>query len=594
MKLGTRRSKFVKLLLKRFVTIETIALLVIMVMYFAITIPWAVKNALSANASTAAIVTDLLDNNLSDTTHICANTGNSAELGRYLKSYVNDKSEQVFARIELLLNNTAYTSNARAIVVELPGVGRITSITSFHQEDLDYLNTTAYQRVLARESLSTFSEIYSIQEGEINDEAFPDGTIAYSKNFNLNNINYTVTVFYDIADTLDVINSIYQQAFNDYVLLNTNNSIIYSSGNASYSAMAQEFAKENNAAQANTFAHGGFFTVDLQDIRSWKFVGYVSLAYIIRGVLTDQLASFIIVILTFFLTFYVFIVPSLLRAMRPVSKLTSVIAEFGAGNLHVRAEKLHDDEIGKLIDVFNAMTEQINTYIADIKAYQREQGKSHYNFLISQIDPHFLCNSMNMVSALIRQKRNRNAIELNNALIDIIRDRLRIRNTEVLDTVEQEVNVVNQYLKIASFMYENQVDIHWDVSDALKKAMIPKNVMQPVVENALLHGLTNKETGEIQGTLTIHIFQKGGSCVIEITDNGSGMSPEELARFSADEPGDAAAEEKGKHIALRNIKSRLRYIGNGQDSIFIDSQTGEGTTVRFVFPLIMENDDRCE
>ena len=591
MKPRAKRSKFVSLLLKRFIIIETFALLIIMIVYFSITIPWAINNKLSTNESTAEIVTKLLDNSLTNAVNIASNTGNTRQLADYLKAYISTNDNQYRAQIELSLNNSAYTSNARAIAIDIPDYGRITSITNFYKEDTSYFNTEAYQRVLEKESLSTFSEIYNIEADDDYDATIPDETIAYSRNFNRNNINYTITVFYDMADTLNMINSIYDKSFDSYIIFNTNNSVIYTLDNESYIKLAHEFIESHNKIQTNTFAYDGYFTVNFQDVRSWKFVGYISLISIIRGLLTDQLGSFIVVIMTLFLTFYVFIAPSLSRAMRPVSTLTNAMAEFGAGNLNIKADKIHDDEIGKMIDVFNSMTTQINTYIDDIKAYQEDQEKSHYSFLISQIDPHFLCNSMNMVSALIRKNCSQNALELNKALIEVIRDRLRIRNTEVLDTVAQEVNVVNQYLKITSFMYQNCVEIIWNVCNKLKKAKIPKNIMQPIVENSLLHGLFDKDTGEIRGKITIDIFEQNSNCIIVIADNGTGMSQKELIRFNTDEQEISSEQEKGKHIALRNIKNRLRYITNGQDCIFITSAPGQGTTVKFIFPLITEGGD---
>ena len=135
--------------------------------------------------------------------------------------------------------------------------------------------------------------------------------------------------------------------------------------------------------------------------------------------------------------------------------------------------------------------------------------------------------------------------------------------------------MVKQYWIIENMRYENEVELIWDVPETLYKENIPKNLIQPIVENCLFHGLVDEETGVMIGTITVLMRKTDNYLQLRISDNGCGFPPELLLFLN--NPGEFTEKlnERGKHIGLANIRQRLHYIyGKEQDVISIYNDHG--------------------
>ena len=182
-----------------------------------------------------------------------------------------------------------------------------------------------------------------------------------------------------------------------------------------------------------------------------------------------------------------------------------------------------------------------------------------YGLLISQVDPHFIYNTMNTITYLAQKNRVNDVIVVNKAMIEILKDRLRIEVSEVFDSLKQEINVVKQYLMIQEYRYEGIFKVKYEIEEKCMQCYIAKNMIQPLIENALSHGLLqNKdENGEpLGGCICINIFKDQQFIHINITDNGVGMTEEEVAEISRP----MKHWERGGHIGIRNIRERMKYI----------------------------------
>lgn len=176
---------------------------------------------------------------------------------------------------------------------------------------------------------------------------------------------------------------------------------------------------------------------------------------------------------------------------------------------------------------------------------------------------------------------------MNKAMIEILKDRLRIEISEVYDTVEQEISVVSQYLIIQNYRYEGTFKTKIEVPKEVETYLIAKNLLQPLVENALFHGiLANKdENGEVLGgCITIKIVKEDDLLMVTVRDNGAGMS-EEMVDILEHQP---RARIRGAHIGLRNIRERIKYIYGEPQNIHIESVEGEGTCVTLRLPIVEE------
>ena len=179
-------------------------------------------------------------------------------------------------------------------------------------------------------------------------------------------------------------------------------------------------------------------------------------------------------------------------------------------------------------------------------------------------------------------------IAVNKAMIEILKDRLRIEIEDVFDTVRQEINVVQQYLIIQNYRYADTFKARFSVQEEDEDLYIAKNILQPLVENALSHGiLCNKdEEGEIiGGCIKVRVKREQEYLKICVKDNGVGMSEEQ--RKELEEP--SGRYIRGEHIGIRNIKERIQYLYGEKCRFSIMSKEGEGTEVTIWLPVIIQN-----
>jgi sensor histidine kinase YesM len=272
--------------------------------------------------------------------------------------------------------------------------------------------------------------------------------------------------------------------------------------------------------------------------------------------------------------------PAIYLKMQPLNRLAVAINQGTNNNFSHVQEIASNDEIADLSRKFNQMVDSINLYINKSLEHEQNENKMKYSLLISQIDPHFIYNTMSIINSLAREKRTEDIVEINTALILILQDRLRIEGIEVYDSVKQETDMVRQYLMIQKYRYNNQVNIIWDIDDDIISKMIPKNILQPIVENALFHGLMDEYSGFIEGEITIRIGHGGDGILIQVHDNGRGIPPEVIMQLEY--PRDPNSDGRGKRVGIRNIKERLAYLYPRCNCLKIEND--HGTTVTISLP----------
>ena len=266
------------------------------------------------------------------------------------------------------------------------------------------------------------------------------------------------------------------------------------------------------------------------------------------------------------------------RVTKPVHQLAKAMERVAAKDFAVKLPMESDDEIGYLSQTFNHLSEELQNYIEKIvKSIETEQ-EMKYGLLISQIDPHFCCNTLNTIKYLAKQGRMKDVEIVAVALSNILRDRLRVKNFQIYDTVAQETNMVKKYLTIQEYHYGGDVEVHWFLEEGVKDLKIPKNIIQPLVENALVHGLVDEDDGSIKGILTIRV-EKTDALYISVADNGCGMSREQIEEIMN---GTVKAKQSGHGIGIDNIKERLEILYGAQARFSIYSELGKGTEMEII------------
>ena len=268
------------------------------------------------------------------------------------------------------------------------------------------------------------------------------------------------------------------------------------------------------------------------------------------------------------------------QMLRPIVSLAQTMDGAAKGNLEQKVEIHSDDEIGLLQQSYNKMLDDLRRSIDLIAEKERTEQQIRFGLLVSQIDPHFICNTINSINYLARKNRCEDVVTVNTALMAILRDRLRVNDIEITDTVAKETEVVEQYLKIQRFMYGGDLRVVWDIEPELSEEQIPKNMIQPLVENALFHGLIDQESGMLDGELRIALQRADGGLLLTVRDNGVGIEPEKLEELLRRT---RRPDERGSKIGLSNIRSRLYYLYGSADCLTIESAPGQGTTISIRF-----------
>lgn len=274
---------------------------------------------------------------------------------------------------------------------------------------------------------------------------------------------------------------------------------------------------------------------------------------------------------------------------RVVSAIISVVqamkkAELGRfGEIHATSSITHD-ESHLLVRGFNRMIRQIQELIRRVEEEQQRKKQAEMQALVAQINPHFIYNSLESINSMAVLQGNREISRMVISLGKLLR--ISISETQELVPIATEFEHVKHYLLIQKFRFEDKIEYELDLPSELKPYLALKLIVQPIVENALYHGI---EQMKEKGIITIRAFAEQGDLIIVVQDNGLGMNDERLAELFADNP----ASKRGKReqgVGLRNVHERIRIRFGSPYGILISSVSGEGTIVRIRLPLILHED----
>ena len=268
------------------------------------------------------------------------------------------------------------------------------------------------------------------------------------------------------------------------------------------------------------------------------------------------------------------------RITRPLSLLVEEIRKVEDGNFKVELSRTGSYEIEKLSTEFNYMMSCIDGLFQTVKTKERQKEKLRFSLLQSQIRPHFFYNTLDMVYALISMDRAGDAKNAVKALADFYR--IALSSGKELITIGEEAANVENYLLLQHMRRYDVFTYEISIEPSIASYLIPKLTLQPLVENAIYHGLRCQDK---PGTLKVTGALKGDAIVLKVTDTGVGMDGEQLESALLNPAGD------GGHFGLRSVDERIKlYFGEGF-GVFIVSEEGEGTEVSVKIGLREETED---
>jgi len=269
--------------------------------------------------------------------------------------------------------------------------------------------------------------------------------------------------------------------------------------------------------------------------------------------------------------------------VKPIYHLNDITNEVAKGDFSVRSKELDGLEIKKLGHSLNSMIEKINHLMEAVKIDERYIREAELELLQSQINPHFLYNTLDTIVWLAESGKHNKVVDMVTSLSEFFRASLSEGNGII--TLEEEIKHVRSYLEIQYVRYQDILSYHIDFDPAFACVKIPKITLQPLVENALYHGIKNRRG---KGEIKIIIMQEGSDVIISVKDNGIGMKPEVLDRVTNNMHRKKNKKDNSTKMsddyALFNVNERIRMKFGEAYGLTICSTYNIGTIVQVRIP----------
>lgn len=268
------------------------------------------------------------------------------------------------------------------------------------------------------------------------------------------------------------------------------------------------------------------------------------------------------------------------RNMKNIKKLSTEMNKVRKGDYEVQTKFHTGDEIQELGETFDLMVSTLKENIRKIAQQEKRESEIKYALMVSEINPHFIYNTLNTITYLAALKQNDDILKVNHALISLLKDRLKLKEFKSFDTVRNEIDLNNHYMEIQKHQHSDKVVLVWDVEPEMMDREIPKNILLPLIENALLHGMYEKKDEEdeiIGGEVHVKIWEENGHLFLRVRDSGGGMDENTLKKYFGKT--DKMEFKEGEHIGIRNIRFRLAYLYGTRYELTAKSKAGEGTEI---------------
>lgn len=267
---------------------------------------------------------------------------------------------------------------------------------------------------------------------------------------------------------------------------------------------------------------------------------------------------------------------------RPLKSILFSMKKFQKGDFSQFVDWRSRDEIGQLGTGYNTMVHRIKELVDDVFSFELKKREAELKLLQSQINPHFLYNTLNTISWAAQKKGETQIAEMIYSLANIFQTSLS--NGKDIITIQEEIQLVNSYLFLQRMRFPDRLTYEITVDPLLEDVDVPKLLIQPLIENSIVHGIEPLDTDE--GLIQISVKRLNDSIVIEIVDNGVGINAKKLKTIQDSliykEEIDPSSTRNG--FAFFNIINRLKLFYGDQASLTVESKEGSGTIVLLIFP----------
>lgn len=268
------------------------------------------------------------------------------------------------------------------------------------------------------------------------------------------------------------------------------------------------------------------------------------------------------------------------RISRPLLNLCNSMDQIKEGNFDVISNVKGYKEIDQLKHSFNGMAHEIKLLLEDIKKKEAFKRQAELDFLRAQINPHFLYNTLFSIKCSVELGKNQQVIYMLSAFIDLLK--MSLRNDADLIALNEECETTEKYIILEQIRYGDKLSFEIEMEERTKECLVPALILQPIVENAIFHGIEAKDD---IGILVITSKLENEKLYISIIDDGVGMTGETIENLL--EQCNLNEYKKSKSIGIVNVAHRIKFNFGTEYGIRIDSEIGIGTTVTLILPVIM-------
>lgn len=325
-------------------------------------------------------------------------------------------------------------------------------------------------------------------------------------------------------------------------------------------------------------------TVKSVGYTGWKLIGVAPRQTVSLNSLKTQL---LVVFVAAFILFLMSLVNSYIssRITTPIRKLELSVNEIEKGNLNAKVDAEGSYEIRHLGQSVQNMAKQIQVLMADIVSEHEKKRRQEFDTLQSQINPHFLYNTLDIIVWMIENEKPDQAVKAVTALARFFR--ISLSRGKSIITVKDELEHVRNYLMIQHMRFKNRFSYTIEAEDEVLELASLKLMLQPLVENAIYHGM---EFMDGDGEIFISAWKEGEDLYLKVSDNGLGMTEEQVARLFSDTP--HTGSSRGSGIGVKNVNERIRLYFGSEYGLSIESEPDEGTVVTIHLPAVAYSEIR--
>ena len=461
------------------------------------------------------------------------------------------------------------------------------------KDGVDVTSQSWFQSALSKPENLHFS-LPHVQNIFVDDPTFKYYWVtSLSRNVELNNGGVpeqgVLLVDMNYAVIEDMMESVNNNPSEQYVYLMDNK------GSLIYHPMLMQISaglfKENNsrAAGYDDGSHKEIFegserivTVDTMSYTGWKLVSVIPTSNSYMGM--KDIRYFVMMVISITLLAMLILNRFVARRVtRPLIKLNDSIREIEMGKANPDVYIGGPSEVEHLGRTLRASYDQINELMRDMVASQEEKRKAELDALQSQINPHFLYNTLDSIVWMIEGEKYNDAVFMITQLASLFR--VSLSSGKTIIPIGDEIRHASNYMNIQKVRFKDAFSVEFDIDEKIKNYCTVKLIVQPILENAVYYGVKDMEDGEI---VVRGFVGDDGDIYITVSDNGFGMSSSQTELLLTD---DTRVRKKGSGVGLINVQRRIQLRFGEQYGLKIESEPDEGTTVTIHLPAILYNEE---